>query len=114
VDPKHAHVVGKIQDEAREVYTRISRKQKPQMKLPIRSLANVKYHPKAGFFQLHGKEQDSHAYRRHGSHLRPDAKDAGDEQGTGRDAAALHKREAYYQAYNWGEAAFGQQEESTR
>jgi hypothetical protein len=50
-------VVDKIISEARGVYDRISRRQKPQMRLPIRSLSNVKYRPKAGYFQLSGKSK---------------------------------------------------------
>ncbi len=109
---KTSAVVEKISAEATGVYKRIQRKQKPQMKLPIRSLSNVKYRPQKGYFQLKGNNKvrtltvntvktfaqtlkmlamskDLIAQKRHSS-----------------------KREAYYQAYNWGEAAFGAQEES--
>ncbi|KKK78798.1 hypothetical protein LCGC14_2839930, partial [marine sediment metagenome] len=48
-------IVKKIIAEATDVHAKIRRKSKPQMKLPIRSLSNVKYHPRNGYFQLKGR-----------------------------------------------------------
>jgi DNA topoisomerase VI subunit A len=108
----HQEIIGKIQDEAKEVYSRISKKQKPQMKLPIRALSNVKYHPKNGYFQLHGKNKirtlTVGTVRTFAQTLKMLAMSK-DLVITGRHST---KREAYYQAYNWGQAAFGEQEES--
>ena len=108
----HGDVIEKIKDEAREVYGRISRKQKPQMKLPIRALSNVKYHPREGYFQLHGKNKvrtlTVGTVRTFAQTLKMLAMSK-DLVQTGRHST---KREAYYQAYNWGQAAFGEQEES--
>ena len=50
-------VVDRIAGEARGVYERIRQRSKPQMKLPIRSLANVRYRPQAGYFQLNGRSK---------------------------------------------------------
>lgn len=106
------HVIERIRGEAQEVYGRISKKQKPQMKLPIRALSNVKYHPKEGYFQLHGKNKvrtlTVGTVRTFAQTLKMLAMSK-DLVHTGRHST---KREAYYQAYNWGEAAFGEQEES--
>ncbi len=52
---KAPSVVAKIRDEAEVVDDRIQRRLKPQMKLPIRSLSNVSYKPREGFFQLRGR-----------------------------------------------------------
>ena len=107
-----ASVVRNIEAEAQGVYNRIQRKKKPQMKLPIRSLSNVDYRPKAGYFQLKGKSKvrtlTVNTVKTFAQTLKMLAMSK-ELIGTGRHST---KREAYYQAYNWGEAAFGAQEES--
>ena len=112
MNSEHRKVIERIEGEAGEVYSRISKKQKPQMKLPIRSLANVKYHPREGFFQLHGKNKvrtlTVGTVRTFAQTLKMLAMSM-DLIQTQRHST---KREAYYQAYNWGQAAFSQQEES--
>ena len=46
----------KIVEVGREVFGDIIRKQKkPSLRFPIRSLANVKYDPKTGYFEIRGK-----------------------------------------------------------
>ena len=109
---KNPDVIAKIRDEARTVYRRIQRKQKPQMKLPIRSLSNVRYRPKEGFFQLRGRNKvrtlTVGTVKTFAQTLKMLSMSK-DLISTGRHST---KREAYYQAYNWGEAAFGAQDES--
>lgn len=105
-------VLDRIGVEARAVYDRIQRKLKPQMRLPIRALSNVKYKPAAGYFQLSGKNKvrtmTVGTVRTFAQTLKM--------LSMSRELIRTHrhstKREAYYQAYNWGEAAFGAQEES--
>ena len=47
----------RIDEVAVEVHTDIIRKsRKPEMRFPIRSLSNVKYDPKKGYFEMIGKE----------------------------------------------------------
>jgi len=108
----HGDVIHKIRDEANDVYARISRKQKPQMKLPLRALSNVKYRPDPGFFQLSGKNKvrtlTVGTVKTFAQTLKMLAMSK-DLIHTGRHST---KREAYYQAYNWGEAAFSGQDES--
>ncbi len=102
----------KITDKAQSVYNRISRKQKPQMKLPIRSLSNVKYRANVGFFQLRGRNKTRtltvSTVKTFAQTLKMLAMSV-ELLGTKRHST---KREAYYQAYNWAEAAFGSQAES--
>ena len=108
IDP----VVAKIDAEAKAVYDRINRRQKPQMKLPVRSLSNVKYRPKAGYFQLSGKNKvrtlTVSTVRTFAQTLKMLAmsKELID---LGKHST---KREAYYQAYNWGQVAFASIDES--
>ena len=105
-------VVKTISTEATTVYQRVQKKQKPQMKLPIRALSNVKYLPRNGYFQLKGKNKirtmSVSTVRTFAQTLKMMAMSK-ELIATGRHST---KREAYYQAYNWGEASFGSQEES--
>ena len=63
----------RIVAEADDVHTKILKRDKPSMKFPIRSLANVKYTPKQGYFEMPRQEEGAHAHRQHGQDLRPDA-----------------------------------------
>ena len=82
------------------------------MKLPIRSLSNVRYHPTKGHFQLLGKNKvrtlTVNTVKTFAQTLKMLAMSK-DLVQTGRHST---KREAYYQAYNWGDASFSAQEES--
>lgn len=109
---KPAEVVRKIDEEARGVYRRIHKRQKPQMRLPIRALSNVSYRPRVGHFQLRGRSKvrtlTVNTVKTFAQTLKMLAMSK-DLIATGRHST---KREAYYQAYNWGEAAFVGQDES--
>ncbi|MCD4825595.1 MAG: DNA topoisomerase IV subunit A [Phycisphaerae bacterium] len=105
-------ILKKIDSEAKDVHAKINKKSKPEMKLPIRSLSNVKYRPKEGYFQLLGKNKirtlTVNTVKTFAQTLKMLAMSK-DLVETGRHST---KREAYYQAYNWGAAAFAGQEES--
>ena len=112
VKRKQSEVVETIRQEAQTVYDRIARRQKPQMKLPVRALSNVRYHPKEGYFRLRGRNKvrtlTVGTVRTFAQTLKMLAMSM-DLIQTARHST---KREAYYQAYNWGEAAFSCQEDS--
>ena len=101
-----------IKTRAQEVYDKIRRRRKPQMRLSIRALSNVKYRPRAGYFQLNGRNKirtlSVNTVKTFAQTLKMLAMSK-DLVRTGRHST---KREAYYQAYNWNEAAFSAQEES--
>jgi len=109
---KRPDVIDKIRSEAETVYSRIRRKRKPQMKLPIRALSNVRYRAKEGYFRLRGRSKTRtltvNTVKTFAQTLKMLAMSM-DLIGSKRHST---KREAYYQAYNWGEASFGSQEES--
>ena len=46
--------VKKIKDTARNVQNKINKKKKPEISIPLRSLSNINYDPKVGFFELKG------------------------------------------------------------
>ena len=105
-------VIDRIVSEARGVRDRISRRQKPQMRMPIRSLSNVQYRPSSGYFKLRGNNKvrtlTVNTVKTFAQTLKMLAMS---KELVGAEKHST-KREAYYQAYNWGEAAFGGQEES--
>jgi len=102
----------KILQIAKEVYTKIASNKSPKLKMPIRSLNNVKYEEKDGYFELLGKVKErtltASTIRTFAQTLRMMA--LSKEIIETNDMAT--KREAYYTAYNWDEARFNNQPES--
>ncbi len=102
----------KILEIANDVYKSIIKKERPELKMPIRSLNNVKYNYKDGYFELVGKAKGrtltASTIRTFAQTLRMMglSKELIDSD----DIAT--KREAYYTAYNWEEARFNSQPES--
>lgn len=109
---KEAPVVGRIQDLAKNIHTKILKSQKPTMSTPVRSLRNVKYVPKAGFFQMTGKNKvrtlTVNTVKTFAQTLKMMA--LSKELIETDDMAT--KREAYYISKNWGKAGFVEQPES--
>src|SRR3989344_3209408 len=87
-------------------------KRQPEVQSPLRALANVKYDPKAGYFELLGKMKartlTASSVKTFAQMLRMLSLSK-DLVGTN-DIAT--KREAYYVSKNWGEARFREQPES--
>ncbi len=88
-------------------------RKKPEMKFPVRSLANVKYDPKRGHFEILGKESTRtlsyntvKAFAQSMRLLATTKNDLLD-----RDDIA-GKREVYYNSKSWGECRFDVQPES--
>ena len=102
----------KIEKEAEEVLNKILKKQKPSMKFPIRSLSNVKYDPKHGFFELKGQKKERtltvSTVKTFAQTLR--MMSLSKEVIEKNDIAT--KREAYYVSKNWDAAKFDEQPES--
>jgi len=97
---------------AQDVRARIRAGRKPQLKVPKRSLANVRYTPKIGYLKLKGERitrtltyntVKSFAQSLRIMELAKQTVDSGEE---------VSKREAYYISKNWGEARFDEQPES--
>ena len=109
---RKVHVSEKIHDNAKDVYNKILKKQKPTMSTPIRSLSNVKYHAKKGYFQMLGKTKKRTltvgTVKTFAQTLKMMA--LSKELIETDDMAT--KREAYYISKNWGKAGFAEQPES--
>ncbi len=113
--PKAAKVkssLAPILGVAQMVYDKIEKHKAPQLSMPLRSLQNVKYDEKAGYFELVGKMKERHlsastvktfAQTLHMLSLAKELAVTNDE---------ATKREAYYISKNWGDAKFNEQPES--
>ena len=101
-----------IQEVAAEVLEVANKGALPEMTMPQRSLANVTYDRKTGYFELgdHFKTRtlDVNSVKTFAQTLR--LMSLAKEMVSGDDFAT--KREAYYVSKNWGEARFGEQRES--
>src|SRR3989442_10340182 len=105
-------VVPKIKKEAKGVEESIWKKQKPSLRLPIRSLANVRYLEKEGYFEIRGRKKERtltvNTVKTFAQTLRMMALS---KTLVETDDIAT-KREAYYVSKNWDEARFLEQTES--
>jgi DNA topoisomerase VI subunit A len=106
------NVVPKIKKEAKSVEESILKRKTPSLKFPIRSLANVRYLEKEGYFEIRGKKKERtltvSTVKTFAQTLRMMALSKTlvetDDMAT--------KREAYYVSKNWDDARFLEQTES--
>jgi DNA topoisomerase-6 subunit A len=105
-------VVLKIKNEASRVKRSIKAGKKPSMKFPLRSLSNVRYHPRNGFLEMRGKKKERtltvNTVKTFAQTLRLMSLS---KQLIETDDIAT-KREAYYVSKNWDAARFDEQAES--
>jgi DNA topoisomerase-6 subunit A len=105
-------VTKKIIEAAKDVHSKILKSKSPTMVTPLRSLSNVKYQPKTGYFEILGKSKQrtltvstvkTFAQTLKMMSLSKELIDTND---------MATKREAYYISKNWGKAGFSEQAES--
>lgn len=105
-------VLSAIQDSAKDIHGKIMARKKPTMKLPVRSLSNVRYQPQRGFFEMAGQKKERtltvNTVKTFAQTLRMVA--LSKELIENDDIAT--KREAYYVSKNWEDARFSEQPES--
>jgi DNA topoisomerase VI subunit A len=105
-------VLSAIHTSAEEIHKKIMARKKPTMKFPIRSLANVKYNPQRGFFEIAGRKKERtltvNTVKTFAQTLRMIS--LSKELIENDDIAT--KREAYYVSKNWEDARFAEQPES--
>jgi DNA topoisomerase-6 subunit A len=105
-------VLSAVEGVAREVHAEILKSRKPDLAFPVRALANVKYDPKVGYFEI-GKRKavrtlTVNTAKSFAQTLRLMAFS---KEQVEKDRQAT-KREAYYISKNWDDAKFDEQEES--
>jgi DNA topoisomerase VI subunit A len=105
-------VLNAIKASAEDIHSKIMARKKPTMKLPVRSLSNVRYQPQRGFFEMKGQKKERtltvNTVKTFAQTLRMVA--LSKELVENDDIAT--KREAYYVSKNWEEARFTEQPES--
>jgi len=110
--PRTVPVAKKIVDSAKDIHAKILRSKSPTMVTPVRSLSNVKYQAKTGYFEMLGKNKQrtltvstvkTFAQTLKMMSLAKELIEADD---------MATKREAYYISKNWGRAGFSEQSES--
>lgn len=111
-DAKDKATVAAIKDTASMIHVAIDKKKRPELKMPVRALSNVKYDPKKGFFEI-GKDKKVRTLsvttvKTFAQTLKLMA--LSNELVRKNDFAT--KRDAYYQSKNWGDARFDEQAES--
>jgi DNA topoisomerase-6 subunit A len=101
-----------IKNAALAIYSSISKRKAPDMKFPIRSLSNVEYDKKNGFFEIgKGIKKRTLGVNTVKSFAQTLKMMSLSKQLVEADDFAT-KRDAYYQSKNWGEARFVDQPES--
>ncbi len=107
------NVTGMIDDKAKNVFTDITKVHTPpKMHIPVRSLSNVSYSPKSGYFELKGSVKERtltvNTVKTFAQTLKM--------MSLSKELIAMDdmatKREAYYISKNWAEAGFKEQPES--
>ncbi len=110
--PRTVPVAKKIIDSAKDIHAKILKSKSPTMVTPVRSLSNVKYQAKTGYFEMLGKNKQrtltvstvkTFAQTLKMMSLAKELIEADD---------MATKREAYYISKNWGKAGFSEQSES--
>jgi len=106
------NVLKAIRKSAEDIHGKIMARKKPTMKFPVRSLANVRYQPQRGFFEMTGQKKERtltvNTVKTFAQTLRMVA--LSKELVENDDIAT--KREAYYVSKNWEDARFMEQPES--
>jgi len=105
-------VVDQITDVAGVVYETIGKRQQPQLAFPTRSLSNVSYDRKKGYFEIgRNRVERSLDYNTVKTFARTLRFMSLSKSLVERNDFAT-KRDAYYQSKNWGDARFNEQNES--
>lgn len=109
---KVKNIIEEIDNTSNTIYKGIINKKAPEITMPLRSLSNVKYDEKSGYFELVGKTKSrtltANTVKTFAQTLRMMA--LSKQLVASSDIAT--KREAYYVSKNWGEARFKEQPES--
>lgn len=99
-------VLKKIQEVAKEVYEDVSKKEAPSLSMPLRSLHNVDYDPKAGFFEMRGEFKKRTLTASTIKTFVQSLLIMNESKRLAEIGDTESKREAYYVSKNWGEARF--------
>ena len=105
-------ILEKIKENSNLVYHKIKKRKKPEISIPIRSLSNVSYDPKKGFFELKGATKTRALTLNTIKSFAQTLKMMSLSKQVIESEDIATKREAYYVSKNWGDARFKEQPES--
>lgn len=109
---KEESVITKIKGIASDIYQAILKKKQPSVSSPLRSLNNVVYDEKEGYFELKGLKKKRTLTAASVKTFAQTLKMMALSKGLVETDDIASKREAYYISKNWGEARFHEQPES--
>ncbi len=105
-------VIEKIDSIARTIHERIKQTKLPQLDTPIRSLSNVMFDKKNGFFRIKGRTKTRTLSATTIKTFAQTLRMMGLSKELIKTEDTATKREAYYVSKNWGDARFNEQTES--
>ncbi len=97
---------------AKKVHNKIKDRKSPELEMPLRSLQNVKYDPKEGYFELMGKTKQRALTAATVKTFAQTLLMMNESKKVVETNDIMTKREAYYVSKNWGDAKFNEQPES--
>ena len=107
-----SEVINEIKKIGTMVFETISKKQAPSLTMPIRSLQNVEYDPKHGYFQLLGRKKERTLTASTIKTFAQSLLMMNESKKLVESEDIATKREMYYISKNWGDARFKEQPES--
>jgi DNA topoisomerase-6 subunit A len=105
-------VLNGINSIASDTYRKILERKQPQLSMPLRSLQNVNYDPKVGYFELLGKFKERTLTASTVKTFAQTLRMMSLSKNLVETDDIATKREAYYVSKNWGDARFTEQPES--
>ena len=105
-------VIKGIKDIAENIYKKITKKKHPSINMPIRSLQNVKYDAKDGYFELLGKKKERTLTASTIKTFAQTLLMMNESKKLIESDDIATKREMYYISKNWEDAKFNEQPES--
>lgn len=105
-------VLKKIKAIALHVQQTVLKKKTPSLKTPLRSLSNVTFNPKEGYFQLKGNEKERKLNASSVKAFTQTMLLMNESKNVIETDDIMTKREAYYVSKNWEDAKFNEQPES--
>jgi DNA topoisomerase-6 subunit A len=105
-------MVKKIKDTSKGIFDKVMKKEQPQLSIPLRTLNNVNYNPKVGYFEMKGLVKDRTLTASTVKTFAQTLKMMSLSKNLVETDDIATKREAYYVSKNWGDARFMEQQES--
>ena len=109
---KKINIIDEIKSVSNRIYSGIIKKESPEISMPLRSLSNVKYDDKTGYFELVGKMKSRTLTANTVKTFAQTLRMMGLSKQLVESNDIATKREAYYVSKNWAEARFKEQPES--